>query len=101
MLCLFWINQGLAVSGTAPATKPNIIVFLVDDMGWQDTSVPFHTKKNATEPALSHSQHGATRQPGDEVYQCLRLLRLFPDSRFDHDRHERRPTPRDRLDTAI
>lgn len=21
--------------------KPNIIMFLVDDMGWQDTSVPF------------------------------------------------------------
>jgi len=25
--------------------KPNIILFLVDDMGWQDTSVRFHTKK--------------------------------------------------------
>jgi arylsulfatase A-like enzyme len=25
-------------------TKPNIIVFLVDDMGWQDTSVPFWNK---------------------------------------------------------
>jgi arylsulfatase A-like enzyme len=24
--------------------KPNIVFFLVDDMGWQDTSVPFHTK---------------------------------------------------------
>jgi arylsulfatase A-like enzyme len=22
--------------------KPNIVLFLVDDMGWQDTSVPFH-----------------------------------------------------------
>ncbi len=26
-------------------TAPNIIVFLVDDMGWQDTSVPFWNKK--------------------------------------------------------
>ncbi|MEQ6119853.1 sulfatase [Reichenbachiella sp. MALMAid0571] len=25
--------------------KPNIILFLVDDMGWQDTSVPFWDKK--------------------------------------------------------
>ena len=25
--------------------KPNIILFLVDDMGWQDTSVPFWTQK--------------------------------------------------------
>lgn len=27
--------------------KPNIVVFLVDDMGWQDTSVPFHTAVTA------------------------------------------------------
>lgn len=32
-------NSSHAVSGK----KPNIIVFLVDDMGWQDTSVPFWT----------------------------------------------------------
>ncbi len=28
----------------AGKTKPNIIVFLVDDMGWQDTSVPFYSE---------------------------------------------------------
>ncbi len=27
---------------TAKTSKPNIIMFLVDDMGWQDTSVPFN-----------------------------------------------------------
>lgn len=26
------------------AGKPNILFFFVDDMGWQDTSVPFHTE---------------------------------------------------------
>ncbi|CAG4989963.1 Arylsulfatase [Dyadobacter sp. CECT 9275] len=33
-------------TGTAQKAvkRPNIIVFLVDDMGWQDTSVPFWTK---------------------------------------------------------
>ncbi len=34
-------NQTNQPNVTAP---PNIIVFLVDDMGWQDTSVPFHTE---------------------------------------------------------
>lgn len=25
--------------------RPNILLFLVDDMGWQDTAVPFGIKK--------------------------------------------------------
>ena len=34
-----------ALTQTARAAdKPNIIFFLVDDMGWQETSVPFHTQ---------------------------------------------------------
>jgi arylsulfatase A-like enzyme len=28
-----------------PDNRPNIIVFLVDDMGWQDTSLPFWTQR--------------------------------------------------------
>ena len=31
---------GIAVANAAE--RPNVLVFLVDDMGWQDTSVPFH-----------------------------------------------------------
>lgn len=27
------------------ATPPNIVFFFVDDMGWQDTSVPFHSEE--------------------------------------------------------
>ena len=30
---------------TLPEPRPNIVLFFVDDMGWQDTSVPFWYKK--------------------------------------------------------
>ena len=31
-------------SSNDSGTRPNIVLFLVDDMGWQDTSVPFHAE---------------------------------------------------------
>ncbi|MFV0553332.1 MAG: sulfatase [Mangrovibacterium sp.] len=35
----------ILIAGMAQADeRPNIIVFLVDDMGWQDTSEPFHSE---------------------------------------------------------
>ena len=37
---------GLLLPGEAQKPRqPNIILFLVDDMGWQDTSVPFWNQK--------------------------------------------------------
>ena len=36
-ICLFFIS----CNSTSNKTNPNIVLFLVDDMGWQDTSVPF------------------------------------------------------------
>ena len=35
-------GEGIAKAGEK--SPPNIVLFLVDDMGWQDTSVPFHTE---------------------------------------------------------
>lgn len=36
-------SKSLIISVLAENT-PNVLVFLVDDMGWQDTSVPFYYK---------------------------------------------------------
>jgi arylsulfatase A-like enzyme len=33
------------ICGGSDSGKPNIVMFLVDDMGWQDTSVPFWTSR--------------------------------------------------------
>lgn len=41
-LALF--SASLATLPIAAADRPNIILFMVDDMGWQDTSVPFWTQ---------------------------------------------------------
>ncbi|MBO9638350.1 MAG: sulfatase [Siphonobacter aquaeclarae] len=46
LVCSGTRQSGTRPSGTRPsAAPPNIIVFLVDDMGWQDTSVPFWKEK--------------------------------------------------------
>mgnify|MGYP003309593651 FL=1 len=35
----------LTTNAAAQGDRPNIILFMVDDMGWQDTSLPFWTEK--------------------------------------------------------
>ncbi len=42
-LTLFHCSQKDKPESPAPL-KPNIVFFFVDDMGWQDTSLPFHTE---------------------------------------------------------
>lgn len=42
--CFFFLG---CESDEVEELPPNIVVFLVDDMGWQDTSVPFHTELTA------------------------------------------------------
>lgn len=47
MLISFILTNSCATSDQQKETqnKPNIILFMVDDMGWQDTSVPFWTEE--------------------------------------------------------
>ena len=50
----------LAQDKTDRTQRPNIILFMVDDMGWQDTSVPFWTQ----------------RTPYNETYETPNMERL-------------------------
>ena len=45
-VCLMALTFNVAAAAILPKNggKPNIIFFLVDDMGWQETSVPFYTE---------------------------------------------------------
>jgi len=54
-------------------TRPNIVFFLVDDMGWQDTSVPFDTEPTPFNgffrtPSMESLAHTGTRF--SQAYTC-------------------------------
>lgn len=65
LLLVFVLVFGLGAceSEPIPEPKPNIVLFLVDDMGWQDTSVPFWNKKT----------------PFNEMYHTPNMERLAAD----------------------
>lgn len=59
MMCVLACTTKETAKNT-PQTKPNIVLFFVDDMGWQDTSVPFWNKKT----------------PFNQIYQTPNMERL-------------------------
>ena len=52
-------------AGGASASGPNIVLFLVDDMGWQDTSVPFYYRKGQAVVTRLNERYGHGK---DETY---------------------------------
>lgn len=62
VLIIFIACTGCQLKTEEPK-RPNIIVFLVDDMGWQDTSVPFWN----------------TRTPFNDLYETPNMERLAAD----------------------
>ena len=39
--CTLLLTTALTAGAAEREQRPNIVFFLVDDMGWQDTSLPF------------------------------------------------------------
>ena len=44
-IAVAWGASAAQTCAAVAEARPNILLFLVDDMGWQDTSVPLHTKR--------------------------------------------------------
>lgn len=58
-ICVGWLTGCVfsdSETDSSASTLPNIIVFMVDDMGWMDTSVPFHDQKMPLNE-LYHTPH--------------------------------------------
>ncbi len=72
LLCVGFAVVGLLLGGTAgaqdtaPNRRPNVVVFLVDDMGVMDTSVPF----------LTGDSGQPQRYPLNDYYQTPNMQRL-------------------------
>mgnify|MGYP001530866164 FL=1 len=63
----------------APKEQPNIILFLVDDMGWQDTSLPFwtqRTKYNDTYHTPNMERMATQGKMFTQAYACLSLIHI-------------------------
>ena len=68
--------------------RPNIIVFLVDDMGLMDTSLPF----------LTDAEGNPVRHPLNDWYQTPNMERQFAVACLYYDRTKLYPARYDQLD---
>ena len=69
-----------APNGQAVPERPNIVLFLVDDMGRQDTSLPFYTETTPLNKRFHTPNMDALAEGGMMFTQGLRLLGLLADA---------------------
>lgn len=68
LLTLLLTGLGSAIA----AERPNLLVFLVDDMGWQDSSLPFHS--DASRQPLATDLNHRYRTPNMEALAARGMI---------------------------
>lgn len=61
-----------------PSKSPNIVFFFVDDMGWQDTSVPFYTEKTTLNKQYYTPNMERLASEGDKFTQAYAAALCSP-----------------------
>ena len=79
--------------------RPNIILFMVDDMGWQDTSLPFWTQKTDYNELYETPNMERLAKQGMVFTQAYAQYQ-FSHPMQPHHRNERGTSPSNQLDTA-
>lgn len=72
-LLYFLAAASAAIPAEAAGQRPDIILFMVDDMGWQDTSVPFAdsvTTYNRTYHTPNMERLAAKGMKFTQAYAC-------------------------------
>ena len=88
---------GLVARPAFAIDKPNILLFLVDDMGLMDTSAPMLSDENGR----PQRHPGTARRAGRSLQQFLFAQCLFSDAGLDHERPKFGPPPLHRLHQSL
>ena len=94
---------GLLCTGCAKVNKtdsqpPNIVLFFVDDMGWQDTSVPFWDQLTDFNKIYKTPHMERLAKKRSQIHKRLRHSRLFTNKGKLNDGDECGSAPGNKLD---
>ena len=86
------------MSSETTQQRPNIILFMVDDMGWQDTSLPFWTQKTHYNETYETPNMERLAQKRDDVHTGIRLQYQFRYPLQSDNGCQQHPTSCNKLD---